>query len=159
LHSPFVTLDIEVWIAPFIYRLIQNTFYLTLDNEDGEAEYCFHMSRGYEINTVAADVYYGYNHCLSSFYDALVVDGSFNSLLEPECEIVEHEIGTVYSRTFGKFEYKQFGPDTCEDREIDLDEPEQIMDEMLDDTVVDEYDDEYADELDGEEIEDMIDDE
>ena len=149
MHTPFLTVNLEIWIAPFVYRLIQNSFFLTLDNEDGEAEFCFHMSRGYEINTVSADLFYGYNLCHSSLYDALVVDGSLNSLLSPHCEIEEHEIGTIYARTFGKFEYKQFGPDTCDDREIDLDEPEQHMDEMLDDTVVDEMDDEYADELDG----------
>jgi len=28
-------------MAPFVYRIIKNIFYLTLDNEDGEAECSF----------------------------------------------------------------------------------------------------------------------
>lgn len=61
------------------------------------------------------------------------------------CDKETEDIGTVYAKTFGKYEYKQFGPDTC-DREMDLDEPEDYIHDSLEDTVIDDFGDEYDNE-------------
>ena len=130
-ETEWFTLDIYVDTYALTADLIRNTFFL----ETSEWNYCDHMTRGYEIAWVNVDVDVGFKKCVSSIYDIAFEDGAENY----SCDIEVEELETFYRKTFGNYFDEKFGYDSCE-RDVEFEEPEEIMSEHLDDTWIDEND-------------------
>ena len=129
--TEWFTFDLYIDTYALTADLIKNTFFL----ETSEWNSCDHMTRGYEIAWVNADVDIGFKKCVSSIYDIAFEDGAENY----SCAIEVEELETIYRKTFGNYFDEKFGYDSC-DRDVEFEEPEEIMSEHLDDTWIDEND-------------------
>jgi len=127
-NTEYITFALDLAIYPLWLTLMSNNFYI----EVNEWEHCDHMYRGYEIMQATLDFTVGNKHCASSVYNAFINDVNTNYA----CDFEESELNLV-TRTYGNWNYEQFGYDSC-DREIVMEEPEDYFSDDLNDTVFDE---------------------